>query len=167
MFMLFKYTKLPYDILYGTIIISIMKYPYILAIFTSILYGVATIIEKHVMGVFEPSYVFTAFGLMYGLVAIVAYCYNASLFQTYIKKEFVSHHLWLLGAIVCALILPQLLFLNALNHHDDIHVVSALSSLGPLVTMLLLILFFKKKITIPSMIGVVLVVMGGVILLTQ
>ena len=144
-----------------------MRYPYILAICTSILYGVATIIEKHVMGTFDASYVFTTFGLVYGFVAIFVYIYNISLFQTYMKKQFVSHHMWLLAAIVCALILPQLLFLNAVKNHDDIHIVSALSSLGPLVTMLLLILFYKKSITITSMIGVVLVVVGGTILLIQ
>jgi drug/metabolite transporter (DMT)-like permease len=144
-----------------------MIYSYVLAICTSILYGAATIIEKHVMVVFDPSYVFTSFGLIYGLVAMVAYLYNKSLFQTYMKKRFVYHHMWLLAAIVCALILPQLLFLHAVKHHDDIHIVSALSSLGPLVTMLILMLFFKKRLTVISMIGVILVVIGGLVLLTQ
>lgn len=143
-----------------------MNIYYILALITSVLYGVATIIEKHVMTAFEPSYVFTMFGLLYGLIAVYSYFYNATLFKTYAGKTYLTHHIWLFMAAMCALILPQLMFLNALKHQENIHVVSALSSLGPLVTVLLLILLFRKKITCLSVTGTILVVIGGIILLT-
>lgn len=82
------------------------------------------------------------------------------------RVNWLKEHRLLVLTMLCFLVLPQFTYLWALKRSDNPHIISALSSLGPLMTLLLLVLFYKKQVSLASMFGVALVVMGGALLVS-
>lgn len=106
---------------------------------------------------------FIMFGIAYGLISLyISTTKHAqiSLFVKHINPTRVA----IATLVIIALIVPQYLFYAAMKHAHDAHTISALSSIGPLFTLVFMVLFLNTYPSAMSIWGVSLIVLGVVLL---
>lgn len=125
----------------------------------AVLWGAMNAINKYVLNSIHPQMLFVLGGIVYFASILVFIACNWRLLKTESIRVKPSVLAWIVGGTIACTFGGSILYYYVLSKHDS-HVVTAIVSSSPLVTLLLAYLFLKEDITANGLIGVFLIVAG-------
>lgn len=130
-----------------------------LALVVSFLWGVSPVIQKHLLNKFDKYTLMLLFSSA-NLVCVTSLLtfHNKALYAD-IKTIQTNDALLIFAYSFFTIFLANLIILEVLKHNNT-YVVAAIEGTYPLFTLLLVYLFFKEKITVVGVGGVILIVLG-------
>lgn len=138
-----------------------MDQAYILAFIVAIMWGIGTQMERHVLQFIDTKTLYIIMGFTLACASLVI----SVIYRKPIMRDFKQSTSYIYFAILTgliAIVISGFIFQKALSLSTtkNVHCVTAIAFAAPVVTMLVSILYFKEKLTIKSMVGVVLVSLG-------
>jgi len=137
-----------------------MKTIYILmSLFTSFLWGLSPVIQKHLLQKFDKRtlMLFYASANILFIVLLLSF-FNNNLYSDI--KTINTYDIFLISTYTFfTIFMANLIFLEVLKYNNS-HEVAAIEGIYPFFTLLLAYLFLKEKITAFGILGVILVVLG-------
>jgi uncharacterized membrane protein len=135
-------------------------FPYIIALTISAIYGVITVVEKLVLESVSSKLLFVICGLVYGAVSVVVLLLESKSIREEVGLLSINTEIALLLIVALALVVPQYLYFIAIKTCKHAHLISALASLAPLFTLLIMVVYIGKRVDVLSAFGVILIVTG-------
>lgn len=131
----------------------------LISLLVAFLWGLSPIIQKHLLKKFDRFSLMFFFSTVYFICLLLCLpFYRTCLLKDITKLETIDMGLIAFTTITTSF-LANLLILQVLKDHDS-YIVSALESVAPLFTLILVYFFFHEKINILGVLGVLLIVLG-------
>jgi drug/metabolite transporter (DMT)-like permease len=131
----------------------------LISLFVAFLWGLAPIIQKHLLKKFDRFSLMLFFSTVYFICLLLCLpFYHLRLIRDVSILEIHDIALIALTAIGTSF-LANVLILQVIKEHDS-YIVSALESVAPLFTLFFVYYFLNEKINILGVLGVILVVLG-------
>jgi transporter family protein len=134
------------------------------ALLVAALWGYVPIIEKKLLEHIFIKTLIVAFGLLYGIVSIIL----GLIYYKEIKEDLQNKDIFdkvsikMLTFMIIFYIIGSLIYYILLKDHKS-HIVVALTYTTPLFVALFSYLLSQEKITKQSMLGIILIVIGGIL----
>tara|TARA_B100001057_G_scaffold487071_1_gene569223 strand:- start:522 stop:989 length:468 start_codon:yes stop_codon:yes gene_type:complete len=131
--------------------------------FVSIGWGLSPILEKYILNTLSYDELFILYGLMFGIISIIYFFYlkyynkNEKLFE---KNNIIKILPILLLAGFLSYIFGDLNYFKSLKNNNVSLVILLVSILPIIVTTLLSIIFFKNKLSIEYIFGLIVTFIG-------
>lgn len=141
-----------------------MNYFILTAVFISFLWGIAPVIQKHLLHTINPNTMLLFYSISYTLCVILYSIYNWKVIHNDIVKHMNIRYfiiILLLGLGVG--FLANVLYFHIL-HKKDSYIVNALVCSSPLFTMIIAYLFINEKLHMRGVIGVMCIIIGIVLI---
>ena len=130
-----------------------------LSLFVAFLWSLGGVFQKYVLMTMSPTTLMVVGSMLY-FVCIVPYgLINRKLILSEVSKFKPSTLLATGGFVFLSMFFSIILYYRLLSKYD-VHKVTAITFVSPLFTLILAALFLKERVTIASMVGVVLIVLG-------
>jgi drug/metabolite transporter (DMT)-like permease len=136
------------------------------AVVPSLLIAVITalqmIAQKHVAHKLSHQTIFVVSALVYLVLTLFYFGYHSNLIIREVREVVVPIGLVLVSAAVMGFI-TNLIYFNIIRH-NEISLVSAITSVTPLFVAGIAVLILKETLTVSQMIGIVAIVVGTILL---
>ena len=137
------------------------------AIVTAFLWGFGAVLEKMILTKITPLYMFILTGLLYGLVCVVYLIfYHKHIVGEYHKTKAVVPLYLILTICLISTVVPMLTYFVAFERiKHNAHIVTAICFSAPLFTVMCLAITGHETLTLTSLFGVALIIIGTVIII--
>ncbi len=134
-----------------------------LCVFMAFLYGASIILQKMTLNKIKQSTLLIVIGCLIGIATVIYGIYNKDSMILDLKQNGDKELLYIIILFSLTMLIPGALYFYLLSKHTP-GKIAALTSITPLFVLILSYYFFKEKITMFNLIGVILIICGVALL---
>ena len=134
-----------------------------IGLFISFLWGIQTVIHKHLLNHISGLSIMIYSAILYTLLLCILAYYQKSIIIKDLKKIDLRISSILFFTAFFTVFLTNILYYYILNHHES-GLVSALISTAPIFTVIFAYLFLKEKLSIYGFMGIVFFILGLILI---